>query len=85
MAIVKQGGSNPYEGKVMTSMGYRDSRPPRCMVCGEFKDGLYTRNGYGQDVCPDCASPKDRELLTGSCDPESCACGKAEADGGDPE
>lgn len=85
MAIVKQGGSNPYAGKVMTSMGYRDPRPPMCMQCGQRKDGLYTVNANGKEVCPDCASPRDRELLKGTCDPENCACGKVEAEGADPE
>ena len=76
MAIVKQGGSDPYAGKVMTTMGLRDRRGMLCMVCGERKDGNFTVNGYGQPVCPDCASPKDRIVLTG-CDPETCACGES--------
>lgn len=80
MAVIKQGGSNPYKGKVMTTMGYREARAPLCMACGERKDGIYTRNGYGQEVCPDCASPNDREVLVGKCDPENCACGE-KADG----
>lgn len=63
MAIIKQGGSNPYAGKVNTTMGMRESRPPLCMVCGERKDGIYTKNGYGQDCCPDCASPRDLPIL----------------------
>ena len=83
MAIVKQGGSNPYAGKVMTSMGYRESRPPLCMSCGERKEGLYTVNANGQQVCADCAGSRDKAVLRGCCDPGSCACGKVEADGGD--
>ena len=76
MAIIKQGGSDPYKGKVMTTMGYRAPRPPLCLVCGERKEGqLYTINANGQQVCADCASPKDRVVLTG-CDPENCACGE---------
>lgn len=67
MAIRKEGGSNPYAGQVMTTMGYRAPRPPLCMKCGQRKDGIYTINGNGQQVCPDCASPSDREVLTGVC------------------
>jgi hypothetical protein len=77
MAIVKQGGSDPYKGKVMTTMGYRDSRPMLCYVCGERKDGNFTVNANGQATCPDCAGEKHRLVLTG-CDPESCACGKCD-------
>ena len=76
MAIIKQGGGDPYKGKVMTTMGYREPRPPLCLVCGERKDGLYTVNGYGQQVCPDCAGEKHRVVLTG-CDGENCACGES--------
>jgi len=80
MSVIRQGGSNPYQGKVMTSMGMREARPPLCMKCGERKDGIYTINGNGQQVCPDCAGPKHREALTGVCDPENCACGNADAE-----
>lgn len=76
MAVIKQGGSNPYQGKVMTTMGYREPRPPLCMKCGGRKPGLYTVDGNGQQVCPDCASPADREILVGKCDPDKCACGE---------
>lgn len=48
---------------VTTTMGLRDHRPPRCMKCGERKDGLFTVNPNGQEVCPDCAAPKHREVL----------------------
>jgi len=75
VAIIKQGGSNPYDGQVMTTQGYKNRRPPRCQSCGGFKEGLYVQNGYGQFVCPDCAKPSERVILTG-CDPESCACGE---------
>jgi len=69
MALVKQGGGNPYVGQVMTTAGYKSSRPPLCMVCGERRPGqLYTKNGYGQDVCADCASPHDREILKADTD-----------------
>lgn len=76
MPIVRQGGSNPYAGKVMTTQGYREARPPLCMVCGQRKDGIYTINGNGQQVCPDCASPKDRKALQGDCGDE-CDCESA--------
>lgn len=82
MAIVKQGGSNPYHGKVMTTMGYRDPRAPLCMQCGEYKNGqLYTVNGYGQAICADCAGPKNAPVLKGHCDPDDCACGRVTGDG----
>lgn len=71
-------------GNVMTTMGLRASRPPLCMKCGERKDGLYTFDANGQQVCPDCASVRDRELLKGTCDPDNCACGKATVDERDP-
>jgi hypothetical protein len=73
MAVVKQGGSNPYAGKVMTTMGYREPRPMLCKVCGERKDGLFTVNGNGQEMCSDCAGPKNRLVLTG-CEDQDCAC-----------
>ena len=65
MAVIKQGGRNPYSGQVMTTMGYRAPRPPLCMVCGERKaNQIYTINGNGQQVCADCGSPYDREIMT---------------------
>lgn len=73
MAVIKTGGSNPYAGKVMTSMGYRDARPMQCMQCGERVDGLFTVNANGQPVCPDCAGPNHRVVLTG-CEESGCAC-----------
>ena len=85
MAIVKQGGGDPYRGtKVMTTMGIRDRRPLLCYVCGERKDGLFTVNANGQQVCPDCAGEKQRVVLTG-CDPENCACGDAAGPDPDPD
>lgn len=67
MAIIRQGGSNPYDGKVMTTMGYRQRRPPRCMNCNGFKEGqLYTVDVNGRTVCADCASPKDAAILVES-------------------
>lgn len=68
MAIKRVGGMQPRTGssetKVMTTMGLRARRAPRCERCGERRDDqLYTRNLNGQTVCMECASPKDRELL----------------------
>lgn len=78
MAIIKQGGSNPHAGLVTTTMGLRGHRPPRCLVCGERREGqLYTVNANGQEVCADCASPKNRVVLAptcGECGDEGCAC-----------
>lgn len=76
MAVIKQGGSNPYAGKVMTTMGYKEPRPMLCYVCGQRKDGNFTVNANGQPMCPDCAGPKNAGALTGTCDPENCACGQ---------
>lgn len=78
MAIIKQGGSNPNAGKVTTTMGLRERRPPLCMSCGQRNPGIYTINGYGQQVCPDCAGEKHRLVLT-DCDPLTCACGRCDA------
>lgn len=63
MAVKVVGGSNPRSGEVMTTMGYRGRRAPQCMGCGERKDGLYTMNGNGQFVCPDCAGVKHLAVL----------------------
>lgn len=65
----------PNTGRVMTTMGYKEARPPLCMKCGERREGqLYTINANGQEVCADCASPKNAGLLKGtSCGPD-CTC-----------
>lgn len=68
MAIKRAGAPQPRTGssetKVMTTMGLRERRAPRCERCGERRDDqLYTRNGNGQMVCMECASPRDRALL----------------------
>lgn len=85
MAIRKEGGSNPYRGKVMTTMGYRAPRPPLCMSCGGRKeDQIYTISTNGQVICADCASPKDQGILKGCCNPDTCACGQVEPDEPDP-
>lgn len=75
MAILKKGGSNPYQGKVMTTLGYRDQRPMLCYVCGERKEGNFTVNANGQPTCPDCAGPNHAKALTGVCCEGECACG----------
>jgi len=85
MPIRKEGGSNPYVGKVMTTLGYRESRPPLCMQCGERRsDQIYTISGNGQVICADCASPQDRAILKGCCEDGVCACGLVEPDEPDP-
>ena len=56
MAVIKQGGGNPYAGKVMTTQGYKEHRAPVCTNCRQRKDGqLYTVNANGQIVCADCS------------------------------
>lgn len=85
MAIKRQGGQDPNRGQVMTTMGYRAPRPPLCMRCGQRREGqLYTVNANGQEVCADCASPSSRDLLKGTCDPETCPCGGEQREGDDP-
>ena len=64
MAVIKQGGSNPYEGQVMTTMGYRGPRPPLCQACGHRRENQnYTIDGNGRTVCADCAPERDRDIL----------------------
>lgn len=56
MPLVKTGGRSPYEGKVMTTMGYKEPRPPECVKCRQRVKGvLYTRTPNGQDLCGPCA------------------------------
>jgi hypothetical protein len=76
MAVIKQGGSNPYAGQVMTTMGYKANRPPLCMACGKRREGqLYTVNANGQVVCADCANPADRvNLVQCGSTGEACRC-----------
>jgi hypothetical protein len=65
MAVVKQGGSNPYAGSVNTTMGMRSRRPPECALCRERKDAeLYTVNANGQVVCSKCSGSLGRGVLT---------------------
>lgn len=63
MAVVRQGGGNPYAGQVNTSMGMSAPRPPLCEKCHTRKDGLYTKNVNGQTVCGDCAGSPGRGVL----------------------
>lgn len=83
MPITKQtdGSAN-----VMTTMGYRQNRPPVCTVCRERKVGqLYTTNPNGQVVCADCSGSMGSGVLRQECcDPNTCACGKTELDERDP-
>lgn len=82
MAIKKVGGKNPNAGKVTTTMGLRDRRPPLCMKCGERRPGqLYSVNANGQEVCADCAGDREQAVLApaacAECDPdEGCSCVK---------
>ena len=79
MAIIRQGGSNPYPGKVMTTRGFRDASAERlCYGCGQYKvDDLFTIDANGKVVCPDCAGSKGEGVLRQECaDPNSCACEK---------
>lgn len=80
MAVIKQGGGDPYKrkGQVMTTMGYREPRAPMCQGCGERKDDILVQDGNGRFLCSDCASPSDVRVMRGTCDPDSCACGQVE-------
>lgn len=62
-----------------TTMGLREGGAPVCNACRERKDGqIYSRTANGQFVCEDCASPSQREVLKGSCDPTKCPCGRVD-------
>lgn len=75
MAVIKNRPLNPNAGMVTTTMGMRDRRSERCRRCGQFPDDLMTVNQNGQIVCSNCASPKERVILT-QCDSENCPCGE---------
>lgn len=63
MAVIKQGGTNPYPGQVNTTQGMKEKRPPVCPLCRERKDGLYTMNANGQIVCAACSGRFGRGVL----------------------
>jgi len=63
MAVVKQGGQ-PYSGKVWTSNGPKDRRPPVCAQCRERREGLYTISVNGQLICGQCSGEYGRGILT---------------------
>lgn len=81
MAILKNRPQDPTSGMRRTTMGLREGGAPVCPRCRERKEGqIYTQTPNGEFVCEDCASPKVREVLKGTCDPESCACGRTDGD-----
>lgn len=80
MAVIRQTGSNPYAGKVMTSNGLKDRRPPVCTKCRERREGLYTLDVNGSLVCGVCSGSMGDGILRGKCDPETCACGAEKVD-----
>lgn len=76
MAVIKQGGGNPYGTRVMTTRGYKNVRPPLCYKCRERKEGvLYTVDPNGNFVCADCAGRVADGALKGVCQEGECACG----------
>jgi hypothetical protein len=85
MAVIKQGGQNPYAGQVMTTKGYMMPRPPVCTNCRERKEGLYTRDANGQLVCADCSGSFGAGVLKGICSEYDCACGGDCPDNGEPD
>ena len=85
MAVLKQGGSNPYSGQVMTTMGYMKPRPPVCTKCRERKEQLYTRDANGQLVCADCAGSMGIGVLKGVCVNGDCPCGADCPENGEPD
>jgi hypothetical protein len=58
------------------------------MGCGEMKpDGLFTIDGNGKAVCPDCAGPKHRGALGAvahrtDCEDGLCGCVNREPEDG---
>lgn len=76
MAVIRQ-GANPNAGRITTTMGMREPRPPVCNSCRKRKEGqLYTVNANGQVVCADCSGSFGEGVLRGVCDPETCDCGE---------
>lgn len=88
MAVLKQGGHNPFAGKVMTTTGPKDPDKRLCYGCGLKKpDGLFTMNANGQYVCPDCAGSRSRAALLSvihrtSCEDGLCGCVEREPEDG---
>lgn len=79
MAVIRQGGSNPYTGKVMTTQGLKDHRAPVCTNCRQRKEGqLYTVNANGQIVCADCSGSYGIGILKGVCDEDECTCDRTD-------
>lgn len=78
MAVIKQGGSNPYAGLMTTSTGMKEfSR--RCMNCGLKKDDdIFTVNANGKAVCSDCASGLNRRVVRADCEDGVCTCREPE-------
>lgn len=83
MAVVRQGG-NPNVGKVMTTTGLKEARPPVCTNCRERRPGLYTLDANGSLVCGQCSGSFGEGILRDKCDPDTCACGAETADESDP-
>jgi len=87
MGVIKQGGSNPYAGKVMTTRGPKEPGKRLCYVCGQMKpDGLFTVNANGKIACPDCAG-SSRGALRGAihrtdCEDGLCGCVEREPEDG---
>lgn len=63
MPLVRQGG-DPNAGKVMTTMGPREPRPPVCPICRERRPGMYTVGVNGQVICSICAGSAAEGVLT---------------------
>jgi hypothetical protein len=59
MAVVRQSGVNPNAGKVNTTMGLREARPPLCWTCHERREGeIYGISANGAPICSTCATKK---------------------------
>lgn len=85
MSVIKQGGSNPYAGKVMTTRGPQEFRR-RCMGCGEYReDGLFTVRDDGKAVGPCCAGSKQFSVLDGVVHRTACEDGLCECVNREPE
>lgn len=77
MAIIRQTGHTANAGRVTTTMGLREPRPPVCTRCRERRENvLYTIDPNGQIICGECSGSIGAGVLKGVCDPDNCACGK---------